>query len=535
MKSLRFVSLFAVVTLAVLLVVLVAAQSNPMARASQSNGLPDAQNPPAAPASPRPASVYTPHPVKFAKAADYDGDGYRAVAVAIGDLNGDGHPDIVLVNTALFFGTAHGELSVLMGNGDGTFQDAAPYDSGGYGATSVAIADVNGDGHLDLVVANDCQTFNQLSQCNSLGGVSVLLGNGDGTFQPAVLYDSGGFDATSVAVVDVNGDGHPDLIVANQCQTFDQNGECVGPSQVGVLFGNGDGTFQPAVSYGSIGTDASSVAVGDVNGDGAPDLVVQGSVTSVLLGNGDGTFQTPVNYSLGGQSIALGDLNGDGYPDVVVANGQVNVMLNSGDGTFQAPVIYNPGVEHASWVAIGDVNGGALDIVTASSFQDKQHPAGGVGVLPGNGDGTFQPAASFGTGGRFTDSVAIGDVNGDGKADIVTANGYGKKSTSSSVGVLLNDYTADTSTYLSGLPQPAQINQTVTFTATVKSNPPVANGMVVTFREGKTTLGAGTTNNGVATFSTSFSKAETYTIKATGAGVIFHKSSTGTAMETVNP
>src|SRR5580698_11135321 len=235
MKSLRFVSLFAVVTLAVLLVVLVAAQSNPMARASQSNGLPDAQNPPAAPASPRPASVYTPHPVKFAKAADYDGDGYRAVAVAIGDLNGDGHPDIVLVNTALFFGTAHGELSVLMGNGDGTFQDAA-------------------------------------------------------------LYDSGGFDATSVAVGDVNGDGHPDLIVANQCQTCDQNGECVGPSQVGVLLGNGDGTFQPAVSYGSIGTDASSVAVGDVNGDGAPDLVVQGSVTSVLLGNGDGTFQTPVNY-----------------------------------------------------------------------------------------------------------------------------------------------------------------------------------------------------------------------------------------------
>ncbi len=534
MKSLRFVSLFAIVTLTVFLIVLVAAQSNPAARADQSNALPNAQSLPAT-ASPQPASVYTPHPVKFAKAADYDGDGYRATAVAIGDLNGDGHLDIVVANTEQFFFSLYGELSVLMGNGDGTFQAAAPYNSGGFGATSVAIADVNRDGHPDLVVANDCQTLNELSQCNSLGGVSVLMGNGDGTFQTAVPYDSGGFDATSVAVGDVNRDGHPDLIVANQCQSFDQNGECVGPSEVGVLLGNGDGTFQPAVSYGSIGTDASSVAIGDVNRDGRPDLVVLGSGVSVLLGNGDGTFQTPVIYNQGGQSIALGDLNGDGYPDIVVADGQVNVMLNNGDGTFQAPVTYNPGIEYAFWVAIGDVNGGALDIITGSSFQDKQHPAGGVGVLPGNGDGTFQPAASFGTGGRFTDSVAIGDVNGDGKADIVTANGYGKKSTSSSVGILLNDYTADTSTYLSGLPQPAQINQTVTFTATIVSNPPVANGMLVTFREGKTTLGTGTTNNGVATFSTSFSKAKTYTIKATCAGDIFHKSSTGTAMETVNP
>ena len=142
--------------------------------------------------------------------------------------------------------------------------------------------------------------------CATGGSVGVLPGNGDGTFQAAVSYGSGGFKALSVAVADVNGDAKPDLLVAN----YSANGT-LGPGGVGVLLGKGDGTFQAAVSYGSGGYDATSVAVADVNGDGELDLAVTDgnngcgdnplvSCVSVLLGNGDGTFQTAVTYDSGG-------------------------------------------------------------------------------------------------------------------------------------------------------------------------------------------------------------------------------------------
>ena len=136
-----------------------------------------------------------------------------------------------------------------------SFATAVVYDSGGSGADSVAVADVNGDGKPDLLVANEGN--------GSTGSVSVLLGNGDGTFQPAVTYGSGAKVAASVAVADVNGDGKPDLLVANGGN---------GTGSVGVLLGNGDGTFQKAVNYGTGVADGSSwVAVADVNGDGKPD------------------------------------------------------------------------------------------------------------------------------------------------------------------------------------------------------------------------------------------------------------------------
>src|SRR5208282_4616756 len=130
---------------------------------------------------------------------------------------------------------------------------------GGYQANSVAAADVNGDGIPDLIVANACESS---TNC-SYGGIGVLLGNGDGTFQPAVTYSSGGADATSVTVADVNQDGKPDLVVAN-----------ANTGSVAVLLGNGNGTFQAAVNYGSGGQAAVSVAVADVNGDGHQDIIV---------------------------------------------------------------------------------------------------------------------------------------------------------------------------------------------------------------------------------------------------------------------
>jgi FG-GAP-like repeat len=163
---------------------------------------------------------------------------------------------------------------------NGIFMEAPTYSSGTGGAVAATAADVNGDGKLDLVLAN--------------GGVGVLLGNGDGTFQPVVSYGSGGDDADSVAVADVNGDGIPDLLVANECASdceYDNNGS------VGVLLGNADGTFQAAASYYTGGDSAYSVTICDLNGDGKPDLIVANlNSVGVLLGNGDGTFKTAVTY-----------------------------------------------------------------------------------------------------------------------------------------------------------------------------------------------------------------------------------------------
>lgn len=275
--------------------------------------------------------------LNFANVVDYGSGGSGAYSVAVADVNGDGNPDIVVANECGINDCTSGDVAVLLGNGDGTFQTAVAYDSGGYQTRSVAVADVNRDGRPDLLVT---------SCCGDQGIVGVLLGNGDGTFQPVVTYDSGGSYPLTVAVADVNGDGNLDLVVAN-----------ANSDAVGVLLGNGDGTFQAAVSYGSGGTDTNSVAVADVNGDGKPDLLAVNSCSSdnncngsvgVLLGNGDGTFQPVVPYDSGGSgamSVAVADVNGDGKLDLICANdgtvGTVGVLLGNGDGTFQTPVTYN--------------------------------------------------------------------------------------------------------------------------------------------------------------------------------------------------
>jgi len=200
----------------------------------------------------------------------------------------------------------------------GFFAAPVAYDSGGWRAESVAMADLNGDGKLDLVVANGCS-----SNTNCLNGVvGVLLGNGDGTFQNAVLYGSGGgggYLANSVTIADVNGDGKPDLLVANRCEFY--LGHC-GSDTIGVLLGNGDGTFRTTVVSNS--GRAKSIAAVDVNRDGKLDLVVANECTfgpgncpegtvGILLGNGDGTFRAGSSYRSGGlisDSVAVGDFNG---------------------------------------------------------------------------------------------------------------------------------------------------------------------------------------------------------------------------------
>jgi hypothetical protein len=211
----------------------------------------------------------------FLPAVTYPSGGASPDALVLADVNGDGKPDLIVANCepSGITGCANGPnlpngmVAVLFGNGDGTFAAPVTYDSGGLDATSVAVADVNGDGMLDLIVAN-CATSGS-DGCGT-GLVSVLLNNGDGTFQAAKIYESGGISATSVKIADVNGDGKVDVVVANFFDTFFNSKSGL----AAVLLGNGDGSFQKAVTYDSGGVGATSVVVADMNGDNKFDLLV---------------------------------------------------------------------------------------------------------------------------------------------------------------------------------------------------------------------------------------------------------------------
>jgi len=347
------------------------------------------------------------HAGQFLEAPEYP-TGTSPQAVAVGDFNGDGKPDVAVVN-----GNAN-TVSVLLGNGDGTFQAKTDFATGST-PRGIVVGHFTSSGNLDLAVTNFASNT-----------VSVLLGNGDGTFQ-AKIDTAVGSGPIGIAVSDFNNDGNSDLVVTNSTDPA---------GTVSVLLGQGNGSFSTQVAY-AVNSTPVSVAVGDFNGDGVMDLVVannntNANVVTVLLGNANGTFGAKASLPVGSDpvSVAVADFNNDLKLDIVVADQQgntVSVVLGNGDGTFQSHVEYFTAAS-PNGIVVGDFNGdGKLDLAVSAGNGNT------VSILWGMGDGTFVGQVNAGSG-DIPLALASGDFNGDGKLDLVTAN-----SGRNSVSVILNN------------------------------------------------------------------------------------------------
>ncbi len=333
--------------------------------------------------------------------------GTGPTAVALGDLDGDGHADLAVANGD------DDTVSVLLGTGAGEFIDTGVVHTVGQSPFAIAIADVNGDGKADILTADDNEDT-----------VSVLLNAGQGFFADRIAIDTGS-SPEGLVVHDFDGDGKLDVATANYIE-----------ETVTILKGSGDGNFTMSHTY-IVGGAPIGLSSGDLDGDGKLDLVVSNSAggpvdaangsLTFLKGNGNGTFVPQPEFLLpelcgsGGclpVATEIADFNDDSKADLAVVNqdgDSVAIFLGNGDLSFKAPTVLEVSSTPAA-IAVADFDGdGTLDIATAGSFDDL------VTVLLGVGDGTFAPGLDFDVG-TTPIGMAVGQLNADIKPDLVVAN-----------------------------------------------------------------------------------------------------------------
>jgi hypothetical protein len=415
----------------------------------------------------------------FTQGASYGASGVPIV----GDLNGDGKPDLLL--EALGTPTGAG-FYLLYGNGDGTFQGVPTVPTNTNG--NMVYADLNGDGIADAVY--------QTSALDASGDSSIVsaLGRGDGTFtilNQAISLGGGGL--SSLAMGDFNGDRKPDLAVVTG------NTGCPAPSgnngKLSIYLGNGNGTFGTAISVTGLPSDAglSAAVAGDFNGDGKLDLVIPYGYSCTneyplppgglifMPGNGDGTFGTPMYFSTGtyGSNLFIGDLNKDGKLDLIWQGINLSssipaggtVYLGNGDGTFKQEPLNLSGSASGQLMALADLNGdGYPDLVILSN------PGGGLvlAIYAGDGDGTFQTTPFYTVPlppETETESVSVGDVNGDGHPDVVVMYSSLQPAAGAQISVFLGDgkgdFTTDTNTYFVGTPNSGVDSTNINYASTM--------------------------------------------------------------------
>jgi hypothetical protein len=439
-------------------------------------------------------------------------------AVVLGDFNNDGKLDMVTAGLG-------NVVCIFLGNGDGTFQNPKCAGSGlhAFSDNSLAVADFNHDGKLDVVVAN-----------YDSNNVSVLLGNGDGTLSAQTNY-AVGIQPFAVAVGDL-GNGSPDIAVGNS------NG-----SNISVLVNKGDGTFNAAVNY-PVHAAPFGLAIADINKDGKNDVIVGATTGSfadidLLLGNGDGTLQSA--NAVGSlppylHEIVVADFNNDGNLDVAAntfnVNGYVSVALGNGDGTFQSAVSIASPLSYA--MATGDLNGdGKIDIVLEDYTNNISDPSyNKFSIYRGQGDGTFTHVADYMTSSATyniaPEGIAIGDLNGDGHPDIVQVN-----QNSGTAQVFLN---STCSVYHFNVTVPPAATAGAQFNATISIsdgfgtiNTGYAGTVHFTSTDPAAVLPADSTlTNGTGTFPVTLKTAGNRTITATDT---VNNSITGSATVAVNP
>ncbi|RZK58921.1 MAG: VCBS repeat-containing protein, partial [Hymenobacter sp.] len=407
--------------------------------------------------------------VSFSSPTLYPTGGYNQ-GIVTADFNGDGRPDLATANSGA------NTVGVLLQSGTtvGAFLATANYGSGGSFNPTLAVGDLNGDGRPDLA------TINQLS-----GTVGVLLNSAatPGTFAPAVTYGAGGTDGRGIAIADLNGDGRLDLVVANS-------------TTVGILLNSATtpGTFGTVATYSGGGAVLDELMVGDLNGDGRPDVVVgsrTANTVSVLLNSATtpGTLGAVSLYTVGNsgylRGVALGDLNNDGRLDLAVSNytdRTISVLLNSATtpGTFLSATNYaNGSTQNPLGVTIGDLNGDGRADLVASNYDRNSGNTVSILVNSAATPGTFPGTPTvLTTGGAGPIHAVIRDLNADSRPDLAVSNFYG-----SNVGVLLNTTVFATPTLTTLSPTSGLVGASITLTGTNLSGATAVsfNGTAATF------------------------------------------------------